>query len=84
MLSKVPTVTSMIEQNVIAAFAMLHKRGICHGDIRAPNVLVKDDNSVVIIDFERSCVNANRMMVIEEQDEVRHMLNAARMRGETR
>jgi len=74
----------MIEENVIAAFDMLHKRGICHGDIRAPNVLVKDDNSVVIIDFERSCVNANRMMVIEEEDEVRHMLNSARMKRGTR
>ena len=76
--------TPTIEDNVIAAFDMLHKRGICHGDIRAPNVLVKDDNSVVIVDFERSCVNANRMMVIEEQDEVRHMLHAARMNRRNR
>lgn len=30
------------------------------------------------IDFERSVLNADRMMLLEEEDEVRHMLQSAR------
>ena len=79
MLSKV-SVTTAIERNVIAAFRTLHERGICHGDVRGPNILVRDDNSVVVLDFERSCSNADRMMLLEEEDELRHMLQAMKNR----
>lgn len=77
MLSKV-VLNHMIEANVIAAFEMLHKHCIYHGDVRPANILVRDDNSVVLIDFERSVSNADRMMLLEEEDEVRHMLRSAR------
>jgi tRNA A-37 threonylcarbamoyl transferase component Bud32 len=66
---------------VIAAFDMLHKLAIYHGDVRAANVIVREDDSVVLIDFERSILNADRMMLIEEQDEVRHMLAGARTKN---
>jgi RIO-like serine/threonine protein kinase len=79
MLSKV-SVTPAIERNVIIAFRTLHERGIYHGDVRGPNILVRDDNSVVVLDFERSFSNADRMMLLEEEDEVRHMLQAMRDR----
>ena len=67
-------ITSSIERNVLNAFKQLHRHQVCHGDIRAANVIVRDDESVVLIDFERSVLNADRMMLIEEEDEVRHML----------
>ena len=70
-----------MEANVIAAFDVLHKFRICHGDVRAANVLVKPDNSVVLIDFERSVSNADKMMLLEEKDEVRHMLQVCRTRS---
>ena len=68
------TITPSIETNVVNAFKQLHQYQVCHGDIRAANVIARDDMSVVIIDFERSVLNADRMMLIEEEDEVRHML----------
>jgi RIO-like serine/threonine protein kinase len=76
-LSKV-NVNDTIEKNVIIAYKMLHKLSIYHGDVRAANVLVRDDDSVVLIDFERGLLNVDKMMLIEEEDEVRHMMRAAR------
>jgi hypothetical protein len=46
--------------------------------VRPPNVIVRADNSVVLVDFERSVSNADGMMLLEEEDEVRHMLQVAR------
>jgi tRNA A-37 threonylcarbamoyl transferase component Bud32 len=68
-------VTPKIEKNVIKAFKKLHQHNVYHGDIRGANIIVRSDESVVIIDFERSIVNADRMMLIEEEDEVRHLLH---------
>ena len=67
-------VTSQIEKNIIQAFKMLHSLGVCHGDVRAANVLIRKDESVMLIDFERSMLNVGKMMLLEEEDEVRHML----------
>ena len=61
---------------MIAAFKMLHKYCIYHGDVRAANILVRGDDSVVLVDFERSVLNADRMMLLEEEDEVRHLLRS--------
>lgn len=57
---------------------MLHSYGACHGDVRAANVLVRMDESVVLIDFERSVLGADKIMLLEEEDEVRHMLRFAK------
>jgi RIO-like serine/threonine protein kinase len=67
-------ITQRIEANTIEAFKTLHSYGVCHGDVRAANVLVRKNESVVLIDFERSMLNADKMMLVEEEDEVRHML----------
>ena len=45
-----------------------------HEDIRTANIVVGSDERVVIFDFERSVLNEDRMMLIEEEYEVRHML----------
>ena len=73
-------VTPRIEKNIIQAFKMLHSHGVCHRDVRAANVLVRKDESVVIIDFERSVLNVDKMMLLEEEDEVRYMLQFAKSR----
>ena len=61
MLSEV-IVTPQIEKNVVEAFKKLHQYNVYHGDIRAANIIVRPDESVVLIDFERSLLNADRMM----------------------
>ena len=74
-------VTPRIEKNIIQAFKMLHSHGVCHGDVRAANVLVMKDESVVLIDFERSVLNVDKMMLLEEEDEVRHMLQSVKSKA---
>ena len=71
-------VTPQIEKNVVEAYKELHQHNVYHGDIRAANIIIRPDESVVLIDFERSVLNADRMMLIEEQDEVLHMLQVAK------
>ena len=77
-LSKV-NVNDTIEKNVITAYKMLHNYSICHGDVRSANIIVRDDDSVVLVDFERGLLNADKMMLIEEEDEMRHMMRAIRI-----
>jgi RIO-like serine/threonine protein kinase len=77
-LSKV-NINDTIEKNVITAYKMLHKYSIYHGDVRSANIIVRDDDSVVLIDFERGLLNADKMMLIEEEDEVRHMMRAIKV-----
>lgn len=74
-------VTPQIEENVIQTFKVLHSKGVCHGDVRAANVLVQKDESVMLIDFERSVLNADKMMFLEEEDEIRLMLQFAKSKA---
>ena len=64
---------------MIIVYKMLHKYSICHEDVRIANILVRDDDSVVLIDFERGLLNADKMMLIEKEDEVRHMMRMIRV-----
>ena len=66
--------TSQIGRNVIEAFNEIHARGICHGDIRGENILVRPDQSVVLIDFEMSEVKAPEEALMSETREVKHLL----------
>jgi len=66
--------TSQIGRNVIKAFNEIHARGICHGDIRGENILVRPDQSVVLIDFEMSEVKAPEEALMSETREVKHLL----------
>ena len=65
---------------MIAAFKELHKYRVCHGDVRTANIIVRRDESVVLIDFERSFMSADDVTLIEEEDEVRHLLQAKKRR----
>ena len=61
-------------KNVVKAFKEIHARGVLHGDVRAENILVKKDNSVVVIDFESSEMNADRNMLDAEEKQVKSLL----------
>ena len=50
---------------------------IFHGDVRSMNVLVRHDQSVVLVNFEQSVLNANEMMLVKE---MLHMLMTRRER----
>ena len=64
---------SIISKNVIKVFKELHARKIYHGDIRVENILVRPDNSVVIIDFEKSEMDADQELLDVEMEEVSNL-----------
>jgi RIO-like serine/threonine protein kinase len=66
---------STISKNILNAFRKIHARKVYHGDVRVENILVRPDNSVVIIDFERSIVNANQSLLKEEMKEIKLLLS---------
>jgi RIO-like serine/threonine protein kinase len=49
MLHQVTRFNPQIVENVIWVFEEIHARGVCHGDVRAENILVRGDNSVVVV-----------------------------------
>jgi DNA-binding helix-hairpin-helix protein with protein kinase domain len=63
-----------IGRNVINAFKEIHARGVCHGDVRGENILVRQDESVVVVDFEMSTIDANEDELKAEMREVRYLL----------
>jgi tRNA A-37 threonylcarbamoyl transferase component Bud32 len=65
---------STISKNVIKAFQEIHDRGIYHGDVRVENILVRRDNSVVIIDFEWSDMYADEESLKKEMRLVQSLL----------
>jgi thiamine kinase-like enzyme len=67
-------VTPKIKRNVIKAFMEIHSRRVYHGDVRCENILVRPDNSVVIIDFERSEMDVDLVSLNDEMLEVKHLL----------
>ena len=63
-----------IAKNVVKAFKELHARKVYHGDVRVENILVRPNNSVVVIDFESSEIDADPDMLNAEMEEVRILL----------
>jgi serine/threonine protein kinase len=51
-----------VEDKVTKAYQRLHCRGVLHGDVRASNILISDDNSVYIIDFESSRIESEKVL----------------------
>ena len=45
-------INKTVVKNITAAFNAIHELGVIHGDVRRQNIMVKADQSVVIIDFE--------------------------------
>ena len=66
--------TPNIGRNVINAFKEIHARGVCHGDVRCENILVRSDGSVVVVDFEMSTIDADEDELNAEMREVKHLL----------
>ena len=64
----------IIKRNILKGFAQIHAPKICHWDVRVENILVKPDNSVVIIDFEMSLAHASRDILTAEVREVKALL----------
>jgi tRNA A-37 threonylcarbamoyl transferase component Bud32 len=73
--------TPQIGRNVLRAFKQIHARGICHGDVRPENILVRPDQSVVVIDFEMSEVMAPREALVSEMSEVKGLLASSKARS---
>ena len=63
-----------VANNILHAFRELHARKIWHGDVREENILVRSDNTVVVIDFESSEINAQPDKLEAEMEEVKTML----------
>ena len=42
-----------VMKNVMREFQLTHEVRVIQGDVRRENILVREDNSVVIVDFER-------------------------------
>jgi serine/threonine protein kinase len=63
-----------IARKVIKAFKEIHALRVCHGDIRCENILVRPDNSVVVIDFEGSEIDADLDSLNVEMREVKDLL----------
>jgi len=66
--------TSKVGRNVMQAFSEIHARGVCHGDVRCENILVKQDGSVVLVDFEVSTIDADESQLEAEMREVKDFL----------
>lgn len=66
--------TPKIGRNVIKAFKEIHARGVYHGDVRGENILVRSDQSVVVVDFEMSRVDAEEEDLKAEMGEVKYLL----------
>jgi serine/threonine protein kinase len=68
------TPNPMISKNVVAAYQEIHARGVLHRDVRPQNILVRSDNSVVVVDFELSDLYTDAEVFEAEMKEVSGML----------
>ena len=57
-------------KKITAAFNAIHQLGVIHGDVRRQNIIVKADESVVIIDFEVSRYERVSASDIENEDDI--------------
>jgi thiamine kinase-like enzyme len=71
---------STIARNVVNAFKEIHVRGVYHGDVRVENVLVREDDSIVLIDFEWSRMSADENLLVEEMKQVKSLLAGLKKR----
>jgi len=59
-----------VVKNITAAFNAIHELGVIHGDVRRQNIMVKADQSIVIIDFEISRHEGVSASDIENEDDI--------------
>ena len=65
------------------AFAEIHKLEVIHGDVRAANILVAEDESIWILDFESAQVVSGRQsqeFIDGEASDVKMLLDTIRRR----
>jgi RIO-like serine/threonine protein kinase len=73
----VNTLTDEVESKILDAFESIHQLGIVHNDVRSGNVLISQDGSVSIIDFEHagtgdeSTYNVERQLITDMISELR-------------
>ncbi len=63
-----------IANNMIKAFKEIHARKVYHGDVRCENILVRPDNSILVVDFESSEMEADPDLLHAEMREVKYLL----------
>jgi RIO-like serine/threonine protein kinase len=65
-----------VSNNIKTAFAEIHRLGVIHGDIRKQNIMVKEDKSVVVLDFETSVYHENLSddMIRDENEVIQRVL----------
>ena len=61
-------INETIADNVYKAYHKIHELGVLHGDVRKENILVRKDESIVIVDFERTEINNVPKVVIDIED----------------
>jgi tRNA A-37 threonylcarbamoyl transferase component Bud32 len=66
--------TPKIGRNVIKAFKEIHVRRVYHGDVRGENILVRSDQSVVVVDFELSEMDVEEENLETEMREVKSLI----------
>jgi len=69
-----------IGKNIINAFKEIHARGVCHGDVRCENILVRPNGTVVVVDFEMSTIEADDDELNTEMREVKYLLASLKSR----
>ena len=65
---------STISENVTKVFRELHVRKVYHEDVRIENILVKSNNSIVVIDFERNIMNVDEKLLKDEMKKIKSLL----------
>ena len=68
---------SSVKDNALKALIMLHSCGILHRDLRPPNILVKPDKSVVLIDFDHSSKSSSSSLHQQEQKAMSQLFKIA-------
>jgi RIO-like serine/threonine protein kinase len=64
-----------VMENVVDAFHSIHELGVLHADVRKENILIREDKSVVIIDFDRSAfIDVSVDEIIAENEAVQALL----------
>jgi thiamine kinase-like enzyme len=69
--------TDEIESKIFDAFESIHQLGIVHNDVRPGNVLISQDGSVWIIDFEHAGTGGERIYDVEH-GHIRDMIHELR------
>ncbi|KAF9920248.1 hypothetical protein FBU30_009961 [Linnemannia zychae] len=71
------TLNLLESQKIRMALSEIHRLGVCHGDIRAQNITVRQvgqESQVMFIDFGRSMTTDDREMLRQEERELEDLL----------